>query len=192
MLLHRVLPVLLTALAVVIVSPTPAHASQAREEVDLQTVVQAATAVVLAVPATPSQRSEAIAITPPGKRPDPEKYPPYVRRWQRWRVQEVLAGPPTLAGQVLEVDEAHWQMQLNVHRRYYLEGVNKIPIYQAYSPSYRAGQPPGDPARIVMLAGKPGAWRMAADNALESPQQRPQVQAALRKAAAPHAIPAKP
>lgn len=185
MLLHRVALALLTALATCALFAAPAEASQGREVVALQDVLAAASAVVLAVPATPAQRSEPVSITPAGKRADPVRYPPYLRSLQRWRVLEVVAGPPALAGQVLEVDAAQWQMRLEVHRRYYVEGVGKIPIYLEYSPSFRADGPPPTPARIVMLAGRPGAWQLAVDNALEAPQQLPRVRALLRKAPAP-------
>ncbi len=181
--LHFVLATLVL-LALATAHPQPCQASQGREDVPLQGVIEAATAVVLAVPATPSQRVDAIEIAPVGVRPDPEKYPPYLRIRQRWLVQEVLLGAPAMVGQVLEVDMAQWQMRLGVHGRYHVEGVRKIPIYREYSPSFPADRPPKGPARIVMLVGGPGTWQFAADNALESAHERPRIEAALRKAKA--------
>lgn len=182
MLLHRVLVALWIVLIAASLDAAPAHASEGREEVTLQEVLARSSAVVLAEPATPSQRTVPVSITPPGERPNDVTFPPYQRHLQRWRVQKVLFGPPALADQVLEVDEAEWDMRLTVHRRYYVERVSKIPIYRGYSPSYRADRPPATPARIVMLRGGPEQWSLAADNALEAPDQQARVEEALRKA----------
>ncbi len=179
--LHRHLLAAAVLLTLAAVEPASVQASQGREDMPLEVVLEASSAVVLAVPATPSQRVDAIDITPNGKHPDPEKYPPYKRHRQRWLVQEVLLGAPALVGQVLELDAAEWQMHLDVHRRYYVEGVNKIPIYREYSPSYPYDRPPKEPARIVMLMGGPGTWQFTADNSVESVRERPRVEAALRK-----------
>ncbi len=162
-------------------SPGVALASESREELHLDDVLRRTTVVLLAEPATPTARTAEVAITPEGKQADPVKYPPYVRRWQRWLVRAVVAGSPALVGQVLEIGEADWQTRLEVHRRYYLEGVSKWPIYEAYCPSYAGGSPPRSAERLIMLSGSAKAWQFAVDDAMESTGQLPKIKEALRR-----------
>lgn len=149
------------------------------DDADLKTAVRQAGAVVVAKPAEPPQRKVKIDITPKGKKPDAEKFPPYTRVLTRWEVVEVLQAEKR-AGlapkKVIEVDDADFSSQLDLHRRYYLEGVSKSPIYQRYAPRESK---PDEPRRILFLEQTDGQWRFAMDGAAESLDARADVEAAL-------------
>ncbi len=146
---------------------------------ELKELVREAEVVVVARPADPLTRKTTIDITPKGKKPDAEKYPPYVRVKTRWEVVEIVRAPKD-AGlaekKVLEVDDADFGSQLDLHRRYYVEGLSKSPIYRRYTPRESK---PGEPRRILFLEVSNGEWRFAMDGAAESLEARKDVEAAL-------------
>jgi hypothetical protein len=150
-----------------------ASTSERHSEVPLEQVVADARLIVLARPAEPSFRLVRVDITPKGERPSPKR-PPYQYRVQRWVVEEVLTPSGTVKpGDTLEVSPADWETRLTVHRKYHLEGVNKIALYEVYRPS--TPPPQDEPRRLLFLHPEGKAWRSTYAGALEAPSLRARV-----------------
>jgi hypothetical protein len=149
-----------------------ASTSERHREVPLARVVAASRLIVLAHPATPPFRTVSVDITPKGKSPG-DKAPPFEYRVQRWVVEELLTPSDAMKpGDTLEVSPADWEYRLTVHRKYHLEGVNKIGLYEVY----RASPPPeGEPRRLLFLEPEGKAWRFTYAGAVEAPSRRAEV-----------------
>lgn len=155
-----------------------ASTSGRRTEVPLATVVAASRLIVLARPASPPFRTVTVDITPKDKAPG-AKPPPFEYRVQRWVVEELLAPSDKVKpGDTIEVSPADWQYRLTIHRKWHLEGVNKIGLYEVYRSS---SSPEGEPRRILFLKADGQAWRFTYAGALEAPSRRVEVQKLLSK-----------
>ena len=103
------------------------------DAIALADMVDEASVVLIAKRAVPATTTEMISIVPPGKRPNPEKFPPFSRVKSRWVVVGILKSDKKIArGITLSIDGADWRGRLDLHRRYYVEGVSKSPIYRRY------------------------------------------------------------
>jgi hypothetical protein len=128
------------SLAVVLLWSAEAHLTQVHyQDVGLEEVVKGAGAVVVARWLEPKTAEEKIPIVPEGQKPDDAKYPPYRRIKYRFEVVELFRAPASATTlkvkQTIEVDQANFSQQLNLHRRYYLENVGRSPLYSRYTPS---------------------------------------------------------
>lgn len=160
-------------------------------DLDLDGVVQNSQAIVVAHPAQPASRKESIDITPAGQAPDAVKYPAYVRHLSRWVVDESLLPGGPQKGAVLEIDEAEWGISLEVHRRYHLEHVEKLPDWTAYrSATVLRDGAPADARRVVFLQKLGQGWAFTARGSLEPVSELARVKQALPRSAQPQA-PAK-
>jgi hypothetical protein len=160
------------ALLCVLLLSLEASTSERHTEVPLAQVVEDAHLIVLARPAEPSFRLVSVDITPKGQRPGPQ-WPPFQYRVQRWVVEELLTPSDAVKpGDTLEVSPADWTYRLTVHRKYHVEGVNKIGLYEVYRP---APVPPDEPRRLLFLLPEGKAWRMTYAGATEAPSRRADV-----------------
>lgn len=155
-----------------------AHLTQTMYEgLPLAELVKSAPVIVLARPAEPAKRTSKISIVPDGKKTDAEKYPPYERVRGRWRIVEVLRGGGLAAGATVEIDEAYFEMKLDLHRSYYVKHIGKSPIFRRYA------APPADdksPERILfVLRASDGALQFAVENGEESPARKPEIAALI-------------
>jgi hypothetical protein len=128
---------------------TEAHTSGREEKMTLAEVAAESSLVVVVTPADPPSRESSVDITPDGEKPSP-KWPPYARHLTRWLVKEVLYDPERLtkAGTTIEVDRGNASSWLTIHRKRYLEGVNKIALIPTYEPHGAATK---EPERIALL-----------------------------------------
>lgn len=165
--------------AAVLLTALEAFTSEHHDQIELKDLVTRSNAILIVEPATPATVKTEIAIAPKGG--SREKYPPYTRIRTRYVVKEVLhsQGPKVDPGKTIEVDAADFDTRLTVHKRYYLEGVRKIPIYTYYSPQ----KEPAADAMIVFLSGSGDGWEFAAAGATEHLDTRKAVEALLKKSA---------
>lgn len=135
------------------------HAAEASCcNISLAEVVNRSDLVLLAEQATPPISWEKIPITPDGGQPDSKKYPPFKRHRERFVVREVLKGDARLSGKTLEVDAANWAEDLELHRKYYIDNINKTPAYQSYEPSSRGAHEAK--RKILFLRENDGAYAL--------------------------------
>lgn len=163
----------------VLLTALEAFTSEHHDEIELKDLVARSNAIVIVEPATPATVKTEITIAPKGG--SREKYPPYTRIRSRYVVKEVLhsRGAKLEAGKTIEVDAADFDTRLTVHKRYYLEGLRKIPIYTYYSPQ----KEPAEGAAIVFLSGSSDGWEFAAAGATEHLDTRAAVEALLKTSA---------
>lgn len=162
----------------VLLTALEAFTSEHHDQIELKDLVTRSSAIVIVEPATPATVKTEIAIAPKGG--SREKYPAYTRTRSRYVVKEVLhsRGAKLESGKTIEVDAADFDTRLIVHKRYYLEGVRKIPIYTYYSPQ----KAPAEGAVIVFLSGSSDGWEFAAAGAIEHLDTRKAVEALLKAA----------
>lgn len=169
----------------VLLTSLEAFTSEHHDEIELKDLVSRSTVIAIVEPATPATVKTEISIAPKGG--SIAKYPPYTRVRTRYVVKEVLhaRGAKLEPGKTIEVDVADFDTRLTVHKRYYLEGVRKIPIYSYYSPQ----KPAADGAMIVFLSATgdgwsftSDSWEFAAAGAIEHLDTRKAVEALLKKA----------
>ena len=153
-----------------------------RKGVSLKEAASRAEVVVVATPGRPDHRVQRITITPGGG-PPTEKYPDFGRVLYRYRIEEILwseeaRGLP-VAGKEIEIDSASWGYDFTVHKKRYLEGVNKITIHESYEPAGTAGEGASDPRRILFLARLGKGWSFVSDISAEPLAMRPAVEKLL-------------
>lgn len=168
------------AATVVLLLGLEASTSESHDQIDLAAVVKRSALIAIVEPATPPTKKSEIAIAPKGG--SKEKYPPYQRIQHRYVVKEVLSnrsGRKLVAGKTIEVDVGDFDTRLTVHKRYYLEGVRKIPIYSYYRPAERPDGGEGS-GEIVFLSGSGDGWEFTASGAIEHVALREQVEALLK------------
>jgi hypothetical protein len=167
------------AATVVLLLSLEASPSESHDQIDLAALVKRSALIVVAEPATPPTKKSEIAIAPKGG--SKEKYPPYERTQHRYVVKEIISnrsGTKLAAGKTIEVDVGDFDTRLTVHRRYYLEGVRKIPIYTYYRPTERPDGGEGA-AVIVFLTRSGDGWEFTATGAIEHQAQRAAIEALL-------------
>jgi hypothetical protein len=148
------------------------------DALELVDMVDEASVVVVAKRAVPATTMEMIPIVPPGQKPEVEKYPPFSRVKSRWVVVETLKAARKISrGATLEIDGADWRRKLDLHRRYYVEGVSKSPIYRRYKGAKIENQ---DQA-ILFLRESDESLIFVADNAMESIHKRDAIKRLLAK-----------
>lgn len=162
----------------VLLTSLEAFTSEHHDELELKDLVSRSSVIAIVEPATPATVKTEISIAPKGG--SSEKYPAYTRIRTRYVVKEILhaQGTKLEPGKTIEVDAADFDTRLTVHRRYYLEGVRKIPIYSYYSPQ----KPAADGAAIIFLSHSSDGWEFAAAGAIEHLDTRKAVEALLKKA----------
>jgi hypothetical protein len=144
------------------------------EPVTLEEAMARTEAVVVARPLEPEIRRIEIPLTPDGK------HPPFGRILYRFRVEEVLKGE-LAAGEEIEVDNPSWGYDLVVHRKRYLEGVNKITIHESYESSITNEELKADPRRILLLGKSDEGWEFTCRGSSESLRRLPDVRRLLHK-----------
>ncbi len=88
----------------------------------------------------------------------------------------------------VEVDEAEWRVSLEVHRRYNLEHIEKLPDWTAYrSASVPRDDAPADARRVVFLQQQGQDWAFTARGSLEPVSELARVKQALSRSAGPRA-----
>ncbi|MDH5181776.1 MAG: hypothetical protein OEY07_19105, partial [Gammaproteobacteria bacterium] len=70
-------------------------------------------------------------------------------------IVKVLRGE-AIAGENVEVYPADFDSQVELHRKYYLEGISKSPIYQKYEPVSRPQE--GEQYIVFLRRTKDGHW----------------------------------
>lgn len=172
--MNRALTILVATLAL------EAHTSERHDHLSLEALLSRSTLVAIVEPASPPTKKTELPIGPTGGK---EKYPPYLRLQQRYVVKELLwsrDGRAPAAGTTLEVDQADFGMRRNVHERYHVEGVRKIPIYSYYQPAAEADAGSSD-RTIVFLRRAGDGWEFAASGAIEPVSRRDQIAEQLAK-----------
>lgn len=117
--------------------PREAHLSQVHyRTISLEQLVERSEIVLIVKTAKPDQRQIQVPI---GKDKKNQEAPAFVRVLTRCEVQRTLSpAGAELVGKTIEIDGAHWQGTLAMHRAYYLEGMGISPIYERYEPADRA------------------------------------------------------
>lgn len=164
---------LLAAMRTVLVAlclSTSALASEESIEVGLAEVLPRTTHVLIVEPAKPATRKREIGFGP---------MQAFVHVLQRFVVKGSLKGDAPV-GTTIEVFEAEHETHLEVHRRYVLDHVNKIPIYARYAPLPLpdAGT---STQQLVFLRKTDKRWEFVADGATEPLGNRSLVEAALKR-----------
>jgi hypothetical protein len=159
-----------------------AQAGQVHQDsVTFEALVREATAILVVKPARKPRTKQSIDITPPGKSPDPRRYPPFQFVIHEYQLVKVLKydGDERLPKR-LRVYPADFDTALYVHREYHLEGVSKHWISRGYEPR----QPPAGTSteNIVVFLGRNGQrWSFAAEGAVESAALAEEITAAVAK-----------
>ncbi|MDP3501920.1 MAG: hypothetical protein Q8S33_16400 [Myxococcales bacterium] len=166
------------ALLALALTALEASTSERHDQIELSDLVRQSSLIALVEPASPPTKKTEIAIGPKGG--SKETYPPFTRVQQRYVVKAVLkneAGKKLAEGALIEVDVGDFDTRLTVHRRYYLEGVRKIPIYSYYTPS----PPPdaGAAGSIVFVQRSGESWEFTASGAIEHAGMRSTIEALL-------------
>lgn len=119
--------------------PREAHLSQVHYQgISLERLISRSDFVLIVKPATPARQQVTISI---GKDDNGKAAPDFVRVKLRVEVQESLTkAGANLVGKTLEIDGAHWEKRLHLHKSYYLHHISKSPIYE----TYRASEPPSE------------------------------------------------
>jgi hypothetical protein len=145
------------ALLALALTALEASTSEHHDQIELTALIQRSPLIAVVEPASPPTKKSEIAIAPKGS--SKEKYPPYERVQQRYVVKAVLkneAGTKLAPGATIEVDVGDFDTRLTVHRRYYLEGVRKFPIYSYYRPSEPPDAGAPQPGKIVSIRRRLG------------------------------------
>lgn len=121
--------------------------------IPLAQLVERSELVLIVEPADPPRR---LVEVPIGTDPKGHEAPAFVRVLSRCVVRGALsASGAELVGRTIEIDGAHWQQSLSMHRSYYLKGMSRSPIYERYQPAGASAEPdaPGasDAPSIVFL-----------------------------------------
>lgn len=168
------------ALLALALTALEASTSERHDQIELGDLVRQSSLIAVVEPANPPTKKTEIAIGPKGA--SKEKYPPFKRVQQRYVVKAVLkneAGKKLDVGATIEVDEGDFDTRLTVHRRYYLEGVRKIPIYTYYTPS--PAPDAGTEGSIVFVQRSGNGWEFAASGAIEHLSQRASIEELLAR-----------
>jgi hypothetical protein len=158
-------------------------------KVPLERLVEFSQLVIVARPAEPPEMEEQIDITPPGSEPS-AAFPPFIRVRRRFVVEEILQPrsserppPPGLTmtrdatpalGDVIEVDSASHDYDLGVHRKRYVENVNRITIHETYDPEDLPEK--HSSSRLVFLRRRGECWSFAFDPGEEGLRLRARVE----------------
>ncbi|MEW5740019.1 MAG: hypothetical protein AB1938_13890 [Myxococcota bacterium] len=164
------------AVLVVLLGAREALTSESHDEISLEDVVRRSTVIAVVEPATPPTKESKVPIG--------GKHPPYERTQHRLVVKEVLsnrAGTKLPVGKTIEVDVGDYDTRLTVHRRYYLEGVRKSPIYSYYRPAPVVDGGASSPQEIVFLVRSGDGWEFTASGARERLERRAAIEALLAK-----------
>ncbi|MCO4762534.1 MAG: hypothetical protein KC502_13570 [Myxococcales bacterium] len=172
----------LAALLAILFVPTLCAASGSVRYVTLKQVAQRTDAAVLVQFAEPKVRDVRIAMTPKGKKPEPKKWPDFVRQDRKLKVLRVLfarggSGPKG----TLFVAPGDWRFMLSLHRMYHVENRRKIPIYHRFDGRKALKQlhRKGGKAIVLLQRDKKTGWRVAARFAFLMPSATKRVRAAL-------------
>ncbi|MDP1919998.1 MAG: hypothetical protein Q8L14_27370 [Myxococcales bacterium] len=165
------------ALLALALTALEASTSERHDQIELSDLVRQSSLIALVEPASPPMKKTEISIAPKGG--SKEKYPPFTRVQHRYVVKAVLKNQTgkLAEGAIIEVDVGDFDTRLTVHRRYYLEGVRKIPIYSFYTPS---PAPDGGAAGSIVFVQHSGAgWEFTASGAVEHAGMRSAIEALL-------------
>jgi hypothetical protein len=116
--------------------------------ISLEQLVERSQLILIVKAASPAQKQINVAI---GKDQKNREAPAFVRVLSRCEVQGAITpAGAELVGKTIEIDGAHWQQSLSMHRSYYLQGLSKSPIWERYNP-----EPPPGPAPAASSAHEP-------------------------------------
>lgn len=149
------------------------------DEISLADVVRSAGYVLLVRAADPPARTETIAIDRPSR--EGGQCPPFTMNIARYEVLEVLyargyddAEEPS---GIVEVASANWELELDLHIGYYVNGMSKSPLYYEYK---SRGRTNGDTALLFAVMSSRGL-AFAAVGSLEDPSYIDEVRALLSR-----------
>jgi len=169
----------LSGVAVTILTAVAQGGQAHPQAVTFDELVREAGVIAVVKPAKRPRTRQSIDITPPGKGPDPRRYPPFEFVIHEYEVVKVLKnkGDQRL-GKRLRVHPADFDMQLSLHRKYHLEGITKHWIARGYEPK----QPPAGTSTeniVVFLSQSGKRWSFAAEGAVESSAVAEEIAAAV-------------
>ncbi len=167
------------ALLALALTALEASTSERHDQIDLSDLVGQSSLIAIVEPANPPTKKTEISIAPKGG--SKEKYPPFTRVQHRYVVKEVLKNQTgkLAPGAIIEVDVGDFGTRLTVHRRYYLEGVRKIPIYSYYTPLPAPDS--GSADSIVFVQRSSEGWEFTASGSIEHVSQRASIEALLAR-----------
>ena len=182
---RRVALVLLIGL---VSSPREAHVSQIHyQTVTLAELVERSELILIVKSAKPAQRQINIPIGAPG--PDSlvaagqqkKEAPAFVRVLSRCEVLGALSkAGAELVGKTIEIDSAHWQETLALHKSYYLEGISESPIYERYQPAEPVPEPEPRPSIVFLRREGASGYAFVVDGAVERGKSRAAIEKLLR------------
>ncbi|MFO0577465.1 MAG: hypothetical protein U1A78_25965 [Polyangia bacterium] len=171
-------------------TPREAHVSQIHyQTVTLAELVERSELILIVKTAKPAQKQITIPIGTPGPNslvaPSQQKKeaPAFVRVLSRIEVQGALSKDGAeLGGKTIEVDSAHWQETLALHKSYYLEGISESPIYERYQPAEPAAEPEPQDRSFIVFLRREGAsgYAFVVDGAVERIRNRAAIEKLLR------------
>lgn len=155
--------------------------------ISLAQLVERSDLVLIVKPADPPRRRVEIAI---GMDPRGQEAPAFVRVLSRCEVQGALsAAGAELLGRTLEIDGAHWQQSLSMHRSYYLKGMSKSPIFERYQPEAPTSESEGPegndtrdaPSIVFLQSSDSDGFAFVVEGAREGLTQRGAIEELLRR-----------
>jgi hypothetical protein len=150
------------------------------QDISLQDLVDRSALILVVKTAKPGQRQIQIPI---GKDRSNKPAPPFTRVQVRCEVQAALSeGAAALVGKTLEIDGAHWEQSLSMHKRYYLQGMSISPIYQHYRAAEEPtdAKDPGAPYIVFLRREGKDGYAFTVDGAIEHVNQREAIEAIIR------------
>lgn len=172
---------MLSGVAVTILTGVVQAGQAHHQAVTFDELVREASVIAVVKPAKKPRTRQSIDITPPGKAPDPSRYPPFQFVIHEYQVVKVLKndGDHRL-GKRLRVHPADFDMALSLHREYHVKGVSKHWIARGYEPK----QPPAGTSTeniVVFLSQSGKTWTFAAEGAVESSALAEEIAAAVAR-----------
>ena len=129
------------------------------QKLTLEDLVGSAQHIVVVREAQPATSTEVIKI-----HKDSEKYPPFSLYKHHYVVTDVLYSSKLKSGDKIDVLEAQFDSKLDLHKRYYLEGVSKSPIYSRYECKACTDN---DKEYIIFLSEYDGRYSFSATGSVE-------------------------
>jgi hypothetical protein len=163
-------------LLMLLLTPEIAHVSMVHvKEVTLDQLLKDSTHIVVAVPDSPSEATEEVAVEVSGK-----TYEPYRRHIDRYRVKESLRGG-LKQGASMEVVSANDASLEHMHRLFVIEGTTKSYYDRRYEPKALPAR--GEPLILFLRKQVQGDKRFSwiAGQSVEGIGMRDEVQRLLRQ-----------
>ncbi len=163
---------------ITLLSPMEADLSQIHyRNITLEELVHRSRNIFHTKKMTPFSTVEKIDITPAKGKKDDAEYPPFHKTTYHFKVIEVLRGKDR-KGKEIDVLPAHTNSSLMLHKKYYIEGIGKSPVYEMYN---TIADFEGSDELILFLYSSGGIFEFSAEEAYESVSQKKKIMKMIKK-----------